>query len=131
MKNHSYWIWSFYHSWNLVYKFASFLVQFWLNEITRIVKFLNFEKMMEDEIFHLKKYTLFQVQNFPLLFDCDILLWNCFKEFGKVVSKMGLHFTPCSKYLMLTLILRYNLSHFVPIILYKNLSRYKEFTISV
>ena len=68
---------SFYDSCNIVYKFGLFLVQFWLDDIRRIVKFPNFEKMTEDQIFDLKK------------FGGDILLWNCFKKFVKVTPKRG------------------------------------------
>ena len=97
-KKHSHWIWSFYHSWNIVYKFGPFLAQFWLYDVTRIVKFPNVGKMTKDQIFLLKKYTWFEVWNFLLLLGCDILLWNCFEEFGKVILIMGTCFTPSSKY---------------------------------
>ena len=30
----SYWIWSFYHSWNTVYRFGPFLGQFWICDVT-------------------------------------------------------------------------------------------------
>ena len=44
-EKHSYWIWSFYHSWNIVYKFGPFLAQFWLYDVTSIVKFQIFPKI--------------------------------------------------------------------------------------
>ena len=71
------------------YKFDPFKAQFWLYDVTRIVKFPNFEKMTEDQIFHIKKHTWLQVQNFVFLLGRNILLWNCFVEFGKVTSKRG------------------------------------------
>ena len=79
----SYWICYFYHSWSIVYKFGHVLAQCLLYDVTRIVTFPNFRKMMEDQIFDLKKYTWFQVYNFLVLFGHDILLWNCFKNLGK------------------------------------------------
>ena len=60
LKKHSYWIWSFYHSCNIVCKFGPFLAQFWLYGVTRIVKFPNVGKMTKDQTFLLKKYTWFQ-----------------------------------------------------------------------
>ena len=37
-------------------------------------------------------------KNFPLLFGCNILPWNCFEEFGKVTSKRSPRFPPSSNY---------------------------------
>ena len=86
-------------------------------DFTRIAKFPNFGKMKEDQVFHRKKYAQLQVKNFKSLFGRDILLWNCFEEFGKVTSKKGFRFTPSSKYFISFkgLGLSYNLPYFVPV----------------
>ena len=54
-KKHSYWIWSFYNSWNRVYKYGSFVTQFWLYDVTRIVKISNFGKNDEKSNFSPQK----------------------------------------------------------------------------
>ena len=98
----SYWIWSFYHSWNTVYRFAPF--------------WANFE------------FVTSQVQNFLLLLGRDTLLWNYFEEFGKLKSKKGCCFTSSSKYFtkkFKMLVLSNNLSHFSRR-LKKSLPRYKK-----
>ena len=54
-KNHRYWTWSFYHGWNIASKCGPFWPKFWLYDVKRIAK------MIEGQIFHLKKYIGFQV----------------------------------------------------------------------
>ena len=99
-------------------EFGPFFVQFWLYDGTKSVNFPNFGEMIEDQIFHLKKYTWFQVCNFLLLFGHNIMLGNCFEEFWKMTSKRASRFIPSPDILQSfkILVLSYNLFHFVSII---------------
>ena len=99
--NHCYWICFFYHGWNIVNIVSKFgpIFTLWRHKDCKIS---TFWKNNGRKIFYNKKYTLFQVWNF-LLFDRDILLWNCFEEFGKVRLWRGPRFTPSSNYFTKTL----------------------------
>ena len=60
----------------------------------RIVKFPEFEKMTEDQIFHLKKKI--HGSKFRTFY-YYLAVQNSFEESGKMISMRGPHFTP-SKY---------------------------------
>ena len=114
-KKHSYWIWSFYHSWNIVYKFGPFLAQFWLYNATSIVKFPNVGKMTKDQIFPLKKYTWFQVSIVIWLWYIALkLLWRIWESDVNKGAPFPTFFQIFYKKFKI-LVLNCNLSHFVSI----------------
>ena len=82
-KKHSYWIWPFYHRWNIVYKFGPFLAQFWLYDVTSIVKFANVGKMTKDQIFPLKNIHGSKIKTFY----CYLAVIYCFESALKNLGK--------------------------------------------
>ena len=71
------------------------LAQLRVYDVTRIVNFPNFGKLIEDQIFHLKKYICYD-SKFRTFYCCLVLIY-CFEEFGKVTSKTGPRFNTLLK----------------------------------
>ena len=110
-------VWSFYHSWNIVYKFGLFLPQFWLYDVTRIFKFPILEKWQKIKFFTLKYIHGFK---FKILYYCLVAIY-CFETAlrireSEIKEEPPLHTFLHIFYKSLTILaLSYNISHFVPI----------------
>ena len=88
--NHCYWIWFFYHGWNIV-NIVSNLVQFSLYDVTRIVKFPHFGKIMEEKFFTTKNIHCSKFE----IFYCLIAIY-CFETALKNLGKWGYGGDPVS-----------------------------------
>ena len=82
-KKHSYWIWSFYHSWNIVYKFGPFLAQFWLYDVTNIVNFQMLKKWRKIKYFPSKNIHGSKFKTFY----CYLAVIYCFETALKNLGK--------------------------------------------
>ena len=116
----SYWIWFFYHSWNIVYKCGPSLAQFWRYDVTRIVGLLSFrilEKWPNTKFPPEKNVHGSKVRTFHCCLVAIPCLEIAFKNFKKWRQrKSSFH---CLLQIFYRnykiLVLSYNLSHYVPI----------------
>ena len=112
----------FYHIWNIVYKFGSFLYYYEVmaSQGLLISKFWKIDGRSNFSHFKKKKK---QKQNMDSTLELPIFVWwqyIALKLLGRItmMSKRGPCFTTSSKYftkIFRILVLSYNLSHFVPI----------------
>ena len=117
-------IWQFEYS----IHFWPFLAQFWLYDVTRIVKFTNFGE--NDKRSNVSPQKIFMVPSLEhsIVVGSNILLRNCFENLGKWRQRGTLFHTFLQIFYksFKILVLSYNLSHFLPIfkkILTKNFPR--------
>ena len=77
-----YWLPSFYHHWYMTYKFGYFLTQFWVNDVTTVVKIAIFWE--SDLRSKLRTLKFCQILILIFLSDSidDIHPWALFAQFG-------------------------------------------------
>ena len=82
-KNHSYWIWSFYHNWNTVYKFGPFWPNFKFMTAHGLLKFQILEKWRTIEFFTWKIYVVPNLGLFIVVWSRYValkLLWRIWES---------------------------------------------------